>query len=913
MASGLDSMADMSSALEQQPVVVYPVLNRDDPRANYRTTELVLQANFFEITKLPPRLCRYAITATVSSRTGPKTITNRELLEQIIANILPSESSVLCDSNFPYYTDYQRFIISPEPLPNHQLVIDQPESLSSYYDSVPPGSRHMVTVTITRLPDQDTSVLAEGWQPGLEFVDQTDVLTPLNIVSQFPVREQRPSQTWVNAARNKYFERDAPPILIPSIASNNTSCGLHLRRGFYVSVRPALGGRLLLNVNAANSAFFNEGTVAGLIGAYFARFDASDGHTLANLLKGIRLHLMYFSNNGRNERISGEKSLHYGKVVSVVELELDPAKIRQGLARLGLPDQNYSNHAALWVGSRHNPVLVPAALLWIEPHQILRATLDPQLISTMINTARQTPSANLALITQKYRPALTPAGLDLLQISNDPLVVSSGKVLFPPDVRYHSRGIKEIDCMTGSWNLKGIKIKSSHPFDQAVFLIRQDAHDFGGISKKCKQLILNISKICTPSYKSHLTQVEALPNFEPATLRAWLRLKTTTPKHVFVILDRPGLQPATWADIKLFEKETGVLNTVIRADGLCTDMSFATNIALKANVQYKGMNQNVALDIPFDTMLVGGDVTHPGQTAVDGAPSIAAVVASTDSKFSQYPGSTRLQLGKQEIMTELKDMMVERLQAYRLKNNKFPSNVLFFRDGVSEGQFAQVKAKEVPQIVEACEEVAGKDVKINITFIIVSKRHNTRLFKKAQTDKQFLDQRQENFRPGVVVDNSITCPGDNDFYILCHKALAGTARSCHCFVVENEMNLSAFHLESIVFGLAYTYATSTKSVSYATPAYYADKLCDLARSWLNAVYVRYSKQYREENTEIGLREHLREKMLHVRTRGMTQKEIRRVQAKIVLNIVKTKIWMKGIPDGSANPWHSNLDDVMFYL
>ncbi|THY25477.1 Piwi-domain-containing protein [Aureobasidium pullulans] len=728
-------------------VVVYPILERNDPRASYRTTELVLQANFSEITKLPPRLCRYAITATVPSRTGPKTIANRELLKQIIANILPSESSVLCDSEFPYYTDYQRFIISPEPLPNHQLVIDQPESLSSYYDSVPPGSRHMVTVTITRLPDQGTSVLAEGWQPGLEFVDQTDVLTPLNIVSQFPVREQRPSQTWVNAARNKYFERDAPPILIPSIASNTTSCGLHLRRGFYVSVRPALGGRLLLNVNAANSAFFNEGTVAGLIGAYFARFDASDCHTLANLLKGIRLHLMYFSTNGRNERISGEKSLHYGKVVSVVKLELDPAKIRQGLARLGLPDQNYSNHAALW-----------------------------------------------------YRPALTPAGLDLLQISNDPLVVSSGKVLFPPDVRYHSRGIKEIDCMTGSWNLKGIKIKSSHPFDQAVFLVRQDAHDFGGFSKKCKQLVLNISKICTLSYKPHLTKVEALPNFEPATLRAWLKLKTIPPKHIFVILDGPGLQPATWADIKLFEKETGVLNTVIRADKLCTDMSFATNIALKANVQYKGTNQNVALDIPSDTMLVGGDVTHPGQTAVDGAPSIAAVVASTDSKFSQYPGSTRLQLGKQEIMTELKDMMVERLQAYRSKNDKLPNNILFFRDGVSEGQFAQVKAKEVPQVVEACEAVAGKGVKINITFIIVSKRHNARLFKVAETDKQFLDQRQENFRPGVVVDNSITCPGENDFYVLCHKALAATARSCHCFVVENEMNLSAFHLESIVFG-----------------------------------------------------------------------------------------------------------------
>jgi eukaryotic translation initiation factor 2C len=49
------------------------------------------------------------------------------------------------------------------------------------------------------------------------------------------------------------------------------------------------------------------------------------------------------------------------------------------------------------------------------------------------------------------------------------------------------------------------------------------------------------------------------------------------------------------------------------------------------------------------TMLVGIDVTHPGPGSVRGTPSIAAVVASCESDFAQYPASMEIQETKKEV------------------------------------------------------------------------------------------------------------------------------------------------------------------------------------------------------------------------------------------------------------------------
>lgn len=49
------------------------------------------------------------------------------------------------------------------------------------------------------------------------------------------------------------------------------------------------------------------------------------------------------------------------------------------------------------------------------------------------------------------------------------------------------------------------------------------------------------------------------------------------------------------------------------------------------------------------TMMVGIDVTHPGPGSREGTPSIAAVVASTDNNFVQFPASLRIQQTKKEV------------------------------------------------------------------------------------------------------------------------------------------------------------------------------------------------------------------------------------------------------------------------
>lgn len=48
-------------------------------------------------------------------------------------------------------------------------------------------------------------------------------------------------------------------------------------------------------------------------------------------------------------------------------------------------------------------------------------------------------------------------------------------------------------------------------------------------------------------------------------------------------------------------------------------------------------------------MLVGMDVTHPGPGSVKGTPSIAAVAASCDGDFIQFPASLRMQESKKEV------------------------------------------------------------------------------------------------------------------------------------------------------------------------------------------------------------------------------------------------------------------------
>lgn len=143
-------------------------------------------------------------------------------------------------------------------------------------------------------------------------------------------------------------------------------------------------------------------------------------------------------------------------------------------------------------------------------------------------------------------------------------------------------------------------------------------------------------------------------------------------------------------------------------------------------------------------------------------PSIAAVVATTNGTQTQYRAQVRLQTGRVEIIQDLRAMTASLLRAYRKSNSdRKAQRVIFYRDGVSEGQFDEVVDKEVAAIKAAFREVDPKGPPPKLTYIICGKRHHIRFYAKAPTDKD----RTGNLPAGTVIDRGVTSAIMSDFYL----------------------------------------------------------------------------------------------------------------------------------------------------
>jgi len=105
------------------------------------------------------------------------------------------------------------------------------------------------------------------------------------------------------------------------------------------------------------------------------------------------------------------------------------------------------------------------------------------------------------------------------------------------------------------------------------------------------------------------------------------------------------------------------------------------------------------------TIIFGADVTHPAPG--ENRQSIVAVVASMDVVGFQFSGRIKVQEGGQEVIDGLRDLVRELLLAFQRQVNKRPARILFYRDGVSEGQYADILDKEFRAVKEACCQIDG--------------------------------------------------------------------------------------------------------------------------------------------------------------------------------------------------------------
>uniref|UniRef100_A0A8W8N385 Piwi domain-containing protein n=1 Tax=Magallana gigas TaxID=29159 RepID=A0A8W8N385_MAGGI len=157
----------------------------------------------------------------------------------------------------------------------------------------------------------------------------------------------------------------------------------------------------------------------------------------------------------------------------------------------------------------------------------------------------------------------------------------------------------------------------------------------------------------------------------------------------------------------------------------------------------------------------------------------------------------------------VRELLIHFYKATRFK----PTRIIFYRDGVSEGQFQQVLQHELRAVREACMKLE-LGYQPGITFIVVQKRHHTRLF---CADRKDQIGRSGNIPAGTTVDVGITHPTE------------APSRPSHYHVLWDDKPVQRGRAPDADLPAVSHLCPLYRSVSIPAPAYYAHLVAFRAR------------------------------------------------------------------------------------
>lgn len=176
----------------------------------------------------------------------------------------------------------------------------------------------------------------------------------------------------------------------------------------------------------------------------------------------------------------------------------------------------------------------------------------------------------------------------------------------------------------------------------------------------------------------------------------------------------------------------------------------------------------------------------------------------------------------EELSNDLSDNICKAAQAYYAHNKQLPGHIVIYRDGVGEGQIAQVMDREVVQIRKRLDTLYGGPNKYKMAFIIVTKRLNTRLF-----------YNDDNPDPGTIVDDVITSPMKYDFFIVSQKVRQGTVTPTSYNVIFDSLGLDPDKIQRLTYKLTHMYYNCSNTVRVPAPCHYAHKLAFLVSKFIH--------------------------------------------------------------------------------
>ncbi|KAL3618099.1 argonaute 1B [Castilleja foliolosa] len=644
--------------------------------------------------------------------------------------------------------------------------------------------------------------------------------------------------------------------------------GLESWRGFYQSIRPTQMG-LSLNIDMSSTAFIEALPVIEFVSQLLSRdisarpLSDSDRVKIKKALRGVKVEVTHRGNMRRKYRISGLTSQttreltfpvdERGTLKSVVEYFRET---------YGFVIQN-TQLPCLQVGNTQKPNYLPMEVCKIVEGQRYSKRLNERQITALLKVTCQRPQQRQEDILRTVRlnqyhkdPYAEEFGI---KISEDMAQVEA-RVLPAPRLKYHDSG-REKDCLpsVGQWNMMNKRMINGGTVNHWICInFARNIQD-----KSAHNFCYELAQMCNTSGmafnpESVLPVLSGRPDQVERVLKtrfheAMTKLKPTGKELDMLIVILPENNGSLYGDLKrICETDLGIVSQCCLAKHVFKmSKQYLANVALKINVKAGGRNTVLAdaltRRIPFvsdqPTIIFGADVTHP-HPGEDSSPSIAAVVASQDwPEITKYAGLVCAQAHRQELIQDLYKtwqdpvkgtmhggMIMELLISFRRATGQKPTRIIFYRDGVSEGQFYQVLLYELDAIRKACAALEP-NYQPTVTFVVVQKRHHTRLFANNHNDKRSVD-RSGNILPGTVVDSEICHPTEFDFYLCSHAGIQGTSRPAHYHVLWDENKFTADALQTLTNNLCYTYARCTRSVSIVPPAYYAHLAAFRARFYL---------------------------------------------------------------------------------
>lgn len=509
-------------------------------------------------------------------------------------------------------------------------------------------------------------------------------------------------------------------------------------------------------------------------------------------------------------------------------------------------DIRFKNLPSLQI-SRSKPCYLPMEVCVICEGQKFLGKLSDDQTTKILEMGCQRPKERKANIDQVMGGPVGPTsgyqGREFkLHISRS-MTRLNGRVLQPPQLKLGNGGhIRNLipSRQDRQWNLL-----ESHVFE-GTRIERWALLSFGGtkdqksiipkfifqLSQRCDKLgiFLNKHTVIAPQFES----IQVLNN--TSLLESKLRkIHQATSYNLQLLVCVMERKHKGYADLKrISETNVGVLSQCCLYPNLGKLSSqFLANLALKINAKIGGCTVALYNSLPSQIprilrphepiIFMGADVTHP-HPLDDSSPSVAAVVGSINwPAANKYISRMRSQTHRQEIIQNLGEMVGEILDDFFHELNEFPERIVFFRDGVSETQFYKVLQEELQALKSACSSRFPKHKQPPpITFIVVQKRHHTRLFLDERdlisTRNSFPD---ENIPPGTIVDSVITHPREFDFYLCSHWGVKGTSRPTHYHVLWDESKFTSDEIQKLVYNLCFTFVRCTKPISLVPPAYYA--------------------------------------------------------------------------------------------